>query len=153
MSQRPLTFIIPILPALSSVSGGQSRPPLQMSGPKPPSVREVSWPSAMTEGETQYALSLPQSASPTAPSQRGPRKRSPAGQKSSFRGAQIPCKCPCGACENRLISPPRPAEFTLYHSNLLQQFIISRKICRHARFFPFQTLSANRLKSCEIFQN
>ena len=82
MSQRPLVFIIPISAGLSSVSGGQGRPPLQMSGPKPPSVREVSWPSAMTEGETQYALSLPQSASPTAPSQRGPRKRSPAGQKN-----------------------------------------------------------------------
>ena len=74
-------------------------------------------------------------------------------KKSSFRGAQIPCKCPCGACENRLIFPPRPEKFALFQLNFLQQFIISRKICRHARFFAFQTLSANRLKSCEILQS
>ena len=130
MSQRPLIFIIPILPALSSVSGGQGRPPLRKPVRHPCGAMWASPPTHVCRAR--------------APFRHG---------KSSFRGAQIPCKCPCGACENRLTSPPRPAEFTLYHSKLLQQFNISRKICRHARFLAFQILSANRLKSCEIFQN
>ena len=148
MSQRPLTFIIPILPALSSVSGGQN------VRPKASLCEGGVMAFGHDGGRDVIRTFSPPVGFADSPLSEGAKKAvARRAKKSSFRGAQIPCKCPCGACENRLISPPRPAEFTLYHSNLLQQLIISRKICRHARFFAFQTLPANRLKSCEILQN